>query len=107
MTTTPEQLAKLENEASRAAIEWWQENDSRIGAGRIDAYKAGYLRAKQANEQAMNLAKFGAMVLSAYKEGYVSDEKIGNFALSSRCITKPIEAYEPNIEDTIKELLND
>ena len=52
MTTTPEQLSKLENEASRAAIEWWQENDSRIGAGRIDAYKAGYLRAKQENEQA-------------------------------------------------------
>ena len=53
MTTTQEQLSKLENEASRAAIEWWQKNDSRIGAGRIDAYKAGYLRRCQETEQAL------------------------------------------------------
>ena len=100
--TTPEQLAKWREDAR---AEYLNDDNIRVEDIAEEHYVAGYLRAKQETEQVMKLAKFGAMVLFTYKEGYVSDEEIGNFALSSGCITQPIEAYAPNIEATIKELL--
>jgi hypothetical protein len=55
----------------------------------------------------MPLAKFGAIVLRTYKEGYVSDEELGNFALTSKCVMQPFEEYAPNVEATITKILKD
>ena len=107
--TTPEQLAKWREEfesiyhPSDCTIRF----NNRYANLNLEGFWQGYLRRCQETEQAMKLAKFGAMVLSTYKEGYVSDEEIGNFALSSGCITQPIEAYAPNIEATTEQLLKE
>lgn len=105
--TRPEQLAKYREKFEKTETNPYLEKTvlGMYAVTSIENRWQGYLRAMQETEQAMKLAKFGAMVLSTYKEGYVSDEEIGNFALSRGCVAQPIEAYAPNIEATIKELL--
>ena len=97
MTTqpTPEQLAKWTQEflLEQPAI-YTRDNPRFIH----DAELKGYLRAKQETEQAMKLAKFGAMVCSANKI-------IELPAMAEKCGIYKNGKIAPNIEATIKELL--
>lgn len=107
MTTqpTPEQIKKWREDAE--AI--WTKDHTLNSPYPKQHFIEGYLRAKQETEQAMKLAKFGAMILSNYQGGYVSDTEIGAAALTCECIMGLEEnnKFAPNIEATIKRLLND
>ena len=106
--TTPEQLAK-----------WREEFESKLkGDDRmsycstsrpfvnksIQSEWQGHLRAKQETEQAMKLAKFGAMVI----ENLFPDdpELFADWMVEAGLLDKQHE-YTPKTEATIKELLND
>ena len=106
MTTqpTPDKLAKYREEFEKTETNPYLEKTA-LGMYAVTSIEnrwQGYLRAKQETEQVMKLAKFGAMVAQngtmslshdAYKSGVFADANFGSLA--------------PNIETTIKELLND
>ena len=99
--TTPEQLTKWREEAYLSLTK--EPDNWGIDGG---GYEAGYLRAKQETEQAMKLAKFGAMVLSKFD--YPDQEEIAS-ELDLLRFDDRKQQYElaAGIEATIKELLND
>lgn len=107
--TTPEQLAKYKEEFGKTYAIPSEFIDSAITDSRgIGQHWQGYLRAKQETEQAMKLAKFGAMVLSTSMSAAagigIDAGVLVTKAPSSEANLFDIE-YAPNIEATIKELL--
>ena len=101
--TTPEQLAKWREDAK---YNYCNDDNIRPEDGDVDHYVAGYVYAKQETEQAMKLAKFGAMVLSKFD--YPDQEEIAS-ELDLLRFDDRKQQYElaAGIEATIKELLND
>ena len=116
MTPTTTQIAESQQKAEdylrekygayRGHFAWREIEEAFTTARTEQAAEIAELKAKLA--EVMPLAKFAAKVLITYKNGYVSDEEIGNFALSTGCvISKPNEVFAPNIEATIEQLLKD
>ena len=110
--TTPEQLTKWREEFEsfysddRECLLTRDANSGDYVNETVDSGWWGYLRAKKENEQAMKLAKFGAMVLSKFD--YPDQEEIAS-ELDLLRFDDRKQQYElaAGIEATIKELLND
>lgn len=104
--TNETQLAKYREDAQKV---WDEQNRAHwVNMSDFDNYAAGYIRAKQENERAMKLAKFGAMVLQTYtKNGDITEAQVNESAKESGCMhdAKAFTVLLPNIEATIKELL--
>ena len=110
--TTPEQLAKYRDAAESV---WMAEGRTHwVNMSGFDNYLAGYVRAKQEAEQAMKLAKFGAMVMDSKILMYHDSETITD-AIACELLVDDAHrgdtvygiSYAPNIEAKIKELLNE
>lgn len=104
MTTqsTPEQLAKWREEFEKTETNPYLEKTvlGMYAVTSIENRWQGYLRAKQETEQAMKLARFGAMVIRDPSNGSIDKREILQYAILADVISDEIEA-------TIKELLND
>ena len=113
MTTTHEQLQawRAQFEADLPEHKTRKFESGTYNLNYIADMWAGYLRAKQETEQAMKLAKFGAMVAKSHASGdFIEAEDLTAALLASGCAEEHIKGkidYAPNIEATIKELLND
>lgn len=93
--TTPEQLQAW-REAAYISLENEPDNWGIDGGG----YAAGYLRRCQETEQAMKLAKFGAMVIRDNSEGSIDKREILQYAILA-------DVIEPNIQATIEKILKE
>lgn len=106
--TTPEQLAKWREEFAKAFPDRLLSASHGV-VNDNDYVFAGYLRRCQETEQAMKLAKFGAMVAKSHADGdFIQAEDLTTALLCSGSAVEPIKGkidYATNIEATIKELL--
>lgn len=117
MTSTPEQLAKwlgeFESTYSTEELKRTERNDNgTLFLEYENVYRSkewqGYHRRCQETEQAMKLAKFGAMVLRTYAHnGDITEEQVNSAAKETLCMhdAKAFTVFSPNTEATIKELL--
>lgn len=114
---TPEQLAKWREEFEAQLLPATEMTRDVFGTYCLNGLERqwqGYLRAKQESEQAMKLAKFGAMALSSEILMYHSHETITDAIACGLLVEDAHQGdtiygvgYAPNIEATIKELLNE
>jgi hypothetical protein len=108
--TTPEQLAKYRKEFEKTETNPYLEKTV-LGVYAVTSIEnrwQGYLRAKQETEQAMKLAKFGAMVAHfQFNKGGCSEACIQDTADECGLFLNRADEFAPNIEATIKELQND
>ena len=102
---TPEQLARWHEDADTA---YARDLDVHISSPSREAYTAGYIYGKQENEQALKLAKFGAMVAISYVNGdrFVPVHELDNLA-RIYSVVDSASVFTSDIKATIKELLND